>query len=238
MLKLTTATTEELGDLDYDPSCDCYEGWRQAPGGWVVCKCRVRCLQKKKAQRIAKTYPLPLKLREKRFENYHPRNEKQKYALRQLSSGVPCYLFGPYGTGKTHLLAASVIQKRLELFPAIFVSAPWLFEQIRRESFRYQDDVDKVIDDMVSVDFLAIDDLGKEKLTATVEEKLFMIVDRRLQNGLNTSFSSNFPLDHPDNRINGAIRSRIYEMCEEIICIKGPDYRKLCQINKKEGLRP
>ena len=211
---------------DYDPSCkECRDGWvRSSTGGWRRCKCYFEKMKKRKTKRILATYPMPERLKEKRFVDYIAKNGSQERALTKMSNGEPCYLFGPYGTGKTHLLAAAINMKLCQNIPAMLVSAPWLFEELRRDMFRNNDTKHKVIDDACSINYLAIDDLCKEKLSAMVEEKLFMIVDRRLNKHLLTSFSSNFPLDSQNNKLDGAIKSRIHEMCE-VICVKGRDYR-------------
>jgi DNA replication protein DnaC len=181
-------------------------------------------MRERKVKRISETYPMPARLKQKFFKNFVAETETQARALKKMSNGVQCYLFGPYGTGKTHLLAAAVNMKLNQTITAMFVSAPWLFEELRRDIFRNNDTEHKIIDDACSVEYLAIDDLGKEKPTPMVEEKLYMIVDRRLNKELLTSFSSNLPLDDQGNRIDGAIKSRIHEMCE-VLCVKGKDYR-------------
>ena len=47
-------------------------------------------------------------LRQKSFENYFPRTRKQKDALAKVKAGGSFFIIGPWGTGKSHLLAASV----------------------------------------------------------------------------------------------------------------------------------
>ena len=169
------------------------------------CECYLRKIREKRVKKLIEAYPMPQLLKHKSLENFVITSGTQKKALEKMQRCEPCYLFGPYGVGKTHLLAAMVNLKISKMIPAMFVSAPWLFEGLRRDMFRDGNTEHLVIDDACTVDFLAIDDLGKEKPTAMVEEKLFMIVDSRLSKGLPTSFSSNLPLDEQSNRIDGAI---------------------------------
>lgn len=223
-------TTIDIDESIYNYDLDCIEkcscGWVELDtGGWVRCKCYLRKVREKRVKKFIEAYPMPQLLRQKSFENFVCTSETQKMARERMQRCEPCYLFGPYGVGKTHLLAAMINLKLSKMVPAMFVSAPWLFEGLRRDMFRDGNTEHLVIDDACTVDFLAIDDLGKEKPTAMVEEKLFMIIDCRLSKGLPTSFSSNLPLDEQSNRIDGAIKSRMHEMCE-VICVRGKDYRK------------
>ena len=228
-------TTDINSLLDYDPNCKkCRDGWvevfscecsdKEMYKASTRCECYFRRMRERKVKRISETYPMPTRLKQKSFADFVAETETQGKALEKMSRGEPCYLFGPYGTGKTHLLAATVNMKLRAKVSAMFVSAPWLFEELRRDMFRDNNTERKVIDDACSVEYLAIDDLGKEKPTPMVEEKLFMIIDRRLNKNLLTSFSSNLPLDDQGNRIDGAIKSRIHEICD-VLCVKGRDYR-------------
>jgi len=216
---------------DYDPDCpQCNYGYVQNQAGLtVVCECVKKKRAFRKIMELNEKYAMPPKLREKSFENFVVHTKRQEQALRAVRSGKSCYLFGKWGAGKTHLMAAMVNELQRQLKPALLISAPWLFESVRRDIFNNWEI--GILEDACTVEYLAIDDVGKEKTTEMVEEKLFMIVDRRLNEGKATSFSSNFPLEDSDKKdqrrmyLDQAIRSRIYEMCE-LVYVDGPDYRK------------
>jgi len=210
--------------LDYDPECPhCREGLIEIGGKFKNCECVRKKEAYKRVKEINSKYPMPVMLREKSFENFKMDNEYQERALDLMQGGKPCYLFGPWGSGKTHLLAATVNKMQRKFTMALLVSAPWLFEKVRRDLFQNWE-ID-ILNMACTVEYLAIDDIGKEKPTGMIEEKLFMIVDRRLNEGKRTSFSSNFPLDDKRLNIDNAIKSRINEMCE-IVFVNGIDHRK------------
>ena len=232
-MKLTTVSTNKqkkdkyLDDefMDYDPECPhCHEGFIEIEGGRVKeCLCVKNKRRYKKIKEINQACPIPGKLLEKSYENFVPQNDYQKRARALMAGGSACYLFGPWGCGKTHLLAATVNKMQSEFKMAMMVSAPWLFERVRRDLFKNWEI--GILDMACEIEYLVIDDIGKEKPTGMIEEKLFMIVDSRLNAGKKTSFSSNSPLEGDRLNIDDAIKSRIYEMCE-IVFVTGPDYRE------------
>ena len=83
-----------------------------------------------------------------------------------------------------------------------------------------------------SVDLLVIDDLGKEKPTEWVLEKLFLIVNNRYNNYLPIVITTNYKRNQLRERlcinknysIVDSIISRLYEMCGGIE-IKDDDHR-------------
>lgn len=197
--------------------------WIKDSGGMRRCKCFEKKIKLAKAQKFVKQSGLMGSLLKKSFDNYHPETKQQKDALEKVKKGGSFFLIGPWGTGKTHLLAASVNEAVKNSVSAMFFSVPWLLQVIRDDllSNRPIGAMDIVCD----VEYLALDDLGKEKATETVQEKLFMILDRREIGGLRTSVTSNY---NPDTltaeKVDGAIVSRIVGMCE-VIVLEGPDHR-------------
>ncbi len=229
-MKLITANMKSrsyLDDdfLDYDPDCpECRDGWIRKGERVGRCLCGKKKDTYRRIIELNKIYPIADRLREKSFENFKPKTDSQKQAMELMQSGKACYLFGPWGSGKTHLLSATMNKLQDEYIMALLISAPWLFEKIRRDLFNNWEI--EVLETACKIEYLCIDDIGKEKPTGLIEEKLFMIVDRRLNEGKRTSFSSNFPLDDERLNLDNAIKSRIHEACE-IIFVNGSDYRKI-----------
>lgn len=85
-----------------------------------------------------------------------------------------------------------------------------------------------------SVDLLIIDDLGKEKPTEWVLEKLFLIVNNRYNNYLPIVITTNYNRNQLRERLCvnknysmvDSIISRLYEMCGGIE-IKDEDHRMI-----------
>lgn len=203
--------------------------WVDGTGGMVRCDCYEKKLKLAIAQKLVAQSGLRGSLLRKRFDNYHPKTKQQKEALDKVKKGGSFFLIGPFGTGKSHLLAASVNEAIKTGVSAVFFSVPWLLQMIRDDLFSNRPI--GVMDIVCGVEYLALDDLGKEKATETVQEKLFMILDRREIDGLRTSVTSNYDPDTlARERVDGAIVSRIVGICQ-VVALEGEDYRA----RRKEG---
>jgi len=208
------------------PNCEvCGDtGWIEKSGGMVQCECVARKAKQHRMKVIIEQSGLIGSLKEKTFDNFIPKSKQQKYVLEQVKKGDSFFLVGPFGTGKTHLLAASVNEALKRGVMAVFFSVPWLLEIIRGDLLSGKKI--GIMEKVCEVEYLALDDLGKEKPTDTVQEKLFMILDRREVCGLRTSVTSNLgPETLASERLDGAIISRITGMCQ-LLLLEGSDYRK------------
>jgi len=197
--------------------------WIETPDGMKRCSCFERKIKLARARKLVEQSSLRGSLLKKSFENYHPKTKQQKEALEKVKKGGSFFLIGNWGVGKSHLLAASVNEALENGVSAMFFSVPWLLQKIREDLFSNRPI--GVMDIVCDVEYLALDDLGKEKATETVQEKLFMILDRREIDGLRTSVTSNFDPDTlRSEKVDGAIVSRLLGMCD-VVVIEGPDYR-------------
>src|SRR5260221_380998 len=133
-------------------------------------------------------------------------------------------LHGPFGTGKTHLLAAlcnHILKEKKR--PCLFASAPNLFSAIQT---RIQNDQDpsKLIYYAINAPLLALDDIDKLKPTDFRLDTYFEIIDGRVKAGRPTAISTN-RLSELATFVGGAVASRlkIGQIAEEMI---GVDYRE------------
>jgi DNA replication protein DnaC len=199
----------------------------------VKCECLKRSQERRKYALFRQRSGLVGGLTKKTFENYKPLTPSQQKALEVAARGTSFYLYGDWGVGKTHLLAASVNEALKRGQEASLVSVPWLLQAIREE-MASRGNGDEGRYDLFrlacEIPYLALDDLGKEKVTDFVKEKIFMIFDVREINGLRTSVSSNLDPDVLFNEdiVDPAVLSRIRGMCgpENIIEVEGRDYRQ------------
>lgn len=144
--------------------------------------------------------------------------------------GEGLFITGGYGVGKTHL-AASIANYLIsnEIATVIFGNVTTLLGRIRHtysDSSQYEEE--QIMKELYDVDLLIIDDLGKEKPTQWVEEKLYMVINQRYENYKPIVVTSNLELEEIEQRLEncgGAIVSRIIEMCRGIKIV-GPDFRK------------
>ncbi len=132
-------------------------------------------------------------------------------------------LHGPYGTGKTHILAAICNARRENGKKSLFCTAPSLFAAIQSCIGRNEDRY-TIIDAAVRTPLLVIDDVDKAKPSEFREEIYFEILDRRTREGKPTAISTN-RIAELDTYIGGACASRL--MIGQIeIEMTGDDYRR------------
>lgn len=148
--------------------------------------------------------------------------------LRALSDtgrlpGHGLYLTGSLGSGKTRL-AASVLNDLARggaRGGAAWAVAEWL-EGLRR---RYHDGgADAFEEQTRTADVLLLDDIGAERVTDWVQERLFLLVDYRYRHSLPTLFTSNLHPDELADRIGERTVSRIVGMAR-LVAVDADDYR-------------
>lgn len=146
--------------------------------------------------------------------------------------GRGLYLCGGVGSGKTHLAVAVLNELiRKKRVPSLFVTVPELLDNLRETYNKPGRNLDEWMDAVQNADFLVLDDLGSERATEWVRERIFVIVDYRYRETLPTIFTSNIgPMDLA-TKLGQRTASRILDMCEGIQ-IESDDYRETAA---KEG---
>jgi DNA replication protein DnaC len=158
-------------------------------------------------------------------------------------------LSGPVGTGKTHLLVATLRHATIELgVRAGYVEISLLYATIRR-GFREGKSGGEIIGPLSQLDLLAIDELGKGRGSPFELETLDELISRRYNAGRVTLFATNYTLDPPPDRHEGRVSteqlmqgsadskrlvdrvtdriySRLHEMCDFSELSGAPDRRR------------
>lgn len=140
--------------------------------------------------------------------------------------GRGLYFCGDVGTGKTHLAVAvmnDIIQKKR--VPALFVTVPEFLDNVRGTYNAPGRDLDEWMDAVKNAEFLVLDDLGSEKPSAWVQERIFVIVNHRYREELPTIFTSNIGPKDLAAQLGERTASRIIAMCDWI-SLEGEDYRE------------
>lgn len=135
-------------------------------------------------------------------------------------------LYGPAGTGKSHICAACC-----DLWPEeIRYPRYWQereFHEKVRESFGYtKGDYTQTIRDMVDHDLVIIDDIGSTKNSEFKEEVLTAAIDYLFENCTPAILTTNMSPDEIESLYHPRVYSRIFAKKNTVICLTDlPDRR-------------
>ena len=221
------------------PKCN-GSGWEPAADGRGVRRCR--CMESSKIERMLAEARIPERYEHCDLESYQPTDPSQKKAKNYVQSFLDKYplvdvgllLMGTCGVGKTHLAVALlkgvIIEKRDS---GLFYDFRDLLRDIQASwNSVSQTSELEVLRPVLEAKVLVLDELGANKPTDWVRDTIAYIINCRYNDKKLTIFTSNF-LDSAMNqreetltdRIGVRLRSRLYEMCNEIE-ISGVDFRK------------
>ncbi|HVE82174.1 MAG TPA: ATP-binding protein [Myxococcales bacterium] len=194
------------------------------------------------------------------FEGYRPFGEESarardvamKFALgyRRGERARGYVLSGPVGSGKTHLLSATLAHVVMEAGArGEYVEISHLYANIRR-GFQEGKSGGEIIRPLSEVELLAIDEMGKGRLSPFELETLDELISRRYNAGRTTLFATNYSLRPPEraraayvttgelkeagkesqllyDRVGDRIYSRLCEMCDFVELPRStPDHRR------------
>lgn len=169
-------------------------------------------------------------LREKTFENFHADRQREAYDAACMFTNDPygaLVLYGTFGTGKTHLLAAicnKALSNKQKSICSLFTTAPLLFGAIQERIGQGQDYY-SILEHAVSTPLLIIDDIDKGKKHNEFREEIyFSIIDRRVIERRPTAISTN-RLDELADFVGGAVCSRL-KPGQIAVEMAGTDYRE------------
>lgn len=149
----------------------------------------------------------------------------QDYYNNDVFKEKSLYLYGGCGVGKTYSIYALAIYLMVNKYSLCIFNLIDLLNKIRLSYNREKSYIEKLYD----VEFLIIDDIGKEKVSEWVSEQLYSLINHRYENMKTTIFTSNLTLNELSEKAGyESIVSRIAEMCE-VYELTGQDRR----LNKK-----
>ncbi len=154
------------------------------------------------------------------FESFLDRNGSEtayKVAVKYVKTfkewnGESLLLWGEPGNGKTHLAAAIVNELSKKGYIVVFQSVPELLQRIRSTfNSENKENETQIMRALLECDLLILDDIGAEKTTEWVEEKLFNIIDGRYRKELPTLYTSNLEPKELKNQVGKRSYDRMVE---------------------------
>ena len=152
--------------------------------------------------------------------------------MEHVENGDGLYIYSSNcGNGKTtwstkiarkYIVENAFKQKHENL--VYFINVADYLEELR-QSFNDKDVSTKDIDEKLkSCDLLILDDLGVEKASDWVIERLYSLINYRVDEEKSMIITSNLTVEEIKTRLNARIASRIYGSCE-IVNLVGEDRR-------------
>ena len=197
------------------------------------CKCQVVREKQARAERLFVAAKIPKRFRNKNLEDFDTKLQQDAWKiatryvekfdeLREKDKNGLCFI-GPTGTGKSHLAYGILNSLLAKGVPGLCGSVPEIMDQLRNYS---EGETTERLELLKTLDVVILDDLGAERNSPWVTERLYVIINSRYNEVLPTIITSNHELEELQELPGWErITSRIFEMCH-LVVVDGPDYRK------------
>lgn len=187
---------------------------------------------------IPKKYQYDIRLiAEKGSDDYlafNALNSWKQNILEHIDVGDGLFIFGENsGTGKTswavkmmnYYFRKIVFNTGLE-DEGLFIGVPLFLEMLRESYTEPTDEFRELKRKVMNSNLLILDDIGAEKPSAWVAERLYTIINYRVNNELSTIYTSNVNIEILGDALNNErIASRIYGSTKQVKLI-GKDRRR------------
>ena len=145
---------------------------------------------------------------------------------------------GGCGVGKTHLAAGIIKDIMSKSVPCLFVDFRALLSEIKETYSDPKGETSEsdILEPVLSTDVVVLDDLGAERISEWVRDRLGFIINHRYNQKKAMIITTNYmdatgkksgltrATETLQDRIGPRLRSRLYEMCK-LVEIKADDYR-------------
>lgn len=157
--------------------------------------------------------------------------------ITNAGQGIYCYSNRP-GTGKTTLATNALLRylyysvrkepSDIDNRRVYYINTAEFLDRLRKSMNSGDDELELLMselqDPQVAPKLILLDDIGNEKVSEWVSERLYTLINMRVSNGLATIFTSNLSVDDLGLRLGTRIASRIRGTCKSVQ-FNGPDHR-------------
>jgi DNA replication protein DnaC len=229
---LALYTTDEVC-----PKCKGEKGFHEIIDGceyWVICDCVKREQEQKKLLELFNSAKIPKRYMSKNLDSFDKFRQPKAFKLAQnylhgwysmKREGKGLIFVGDVGTGKSHLAFALLLELLRRGITGMAATVPDLMDDLRPKRGETTEKQIAQIETLKNIDLLLLDDLGAQRNTEWVTERLFIILNARYNNMLPTIITSNERLEDLEATPGWRrIIDRIVEMCA-VVVMDGESYR-------------
>lgn len=202
---------------------------QRTPVGWSYVSGCPGCESETKARRIFGQSMIPLRFRDKTFDNYLIENSGQYAAVKSCKAfvtsvcdnplgGNNLVLVGKQGTGKTHLACSSMnAVVRKSYLTVRYSSVEKILTKLKSTWTDNTASEYEVIERFARVDLLTIDEIGTYRsISVRDKDKMFELINERYERKKPTIFVSNLDLTG-ENSMESYLEERSFDrICEDV----------------------
>lgn len=194
-------------------------------------RCRCAGALRRCLEYVERADPVGLMTFERLDAGAHPSVGRAAAAARRVAAGEErgLAMFGPPGTGKTHVAIAACRLALSNRTTAAFFNVTELVSRVQATYGRgwgsEGESREEIIAGIAGRDLVVLDDLGKERETGDVASILYEVVDNVYRSKTRLIVASNLATAEYRGRYDEAVTSRIAGMCEAVPVL-GADRRR------------